>query len=495
MKQKKTESLKLNLIFNILYQVVTVLSPLIVTPKISRVFGVDYIGVKSYTFSIVYYFAIFGVLGLDMLGQRKIAIVKDDEYERSKIFWTIYSTRFFLVFISLIVYCFYALIAPFSVIERIVTLCWVFYLIREMINPIWFLQGLEKYRLISVLGIISQIAYVLGTILFINEKTDLPLYIVIYTVIPLVISLCYFPDVRNNAIFIKPKLNDMIHSLKESIVYFVPTIATAIYSMVDKTMLGFFDIQKISTGLYESSERLVKVALALSTASFTIMRTRMSYLFGKRNPEEYQKMCSIFMSFSMMLCWPIMFGIIGISKDFVPVFFGTGFEDVVGLSYIFSLVVPCLTISGLLQAIYIFPYGLQKTMDIYYGIIVSVNILMNLLFINLWGTVGAILASVFAEFLLALILIIRAKKDIEVGYLAVGSIKYFIASLIMLIVMNILSSSLSLNPIIKLSIEFICAVFTYFIVCFILQDRFVLTQAKKVFHRLIIFVRSKKSKE
>lgn len=484
MKQKRAESLKLNLLFNILYQMVTVLSPIIVTPKISRVFGVDYIGVKSYTFSIVYYFAIFGVLGLDMLGQRKIAIVKEDELERSKVFWTIYCTRFFLVFLSLIVYCIYASTSPLSKIERAVTFCWVFYLIREMINPIWFLQGLEKFRLLSILGIISQIGYILGTILLVGKKTDLPLYILVYTVIPLIISFCYFPTVRRNVIFIKPRLNDMIHSTRESIVYFVPTIATAIYSMVDKTMLGFFDPQKISTGLYESAERLVKVALALSTASFTIMRTRMSYLFGKRNSDEYRKTCSKFMSFSMMLCWPIMFGIIGISRDFVPVFFGAGFEDVVGLSYVFSLVVPCLTISGLLQAVYIFPYGLQKTMDIYYGIIVSINIVMNLILINFWGALGAIIASVFAEFLLALILINRAKTDIDVGYLAIGSIKYFLAGVIMLIVMWIISSSLSIDPIMKIAIEFTCAVFTYFIVCFILQDGFVLSQAKTISQRL-----------
>ena len=187
--------------------------------------------------------------------------------------------------------------------------------------------------------------------------------------IPLLISLCYFPVVFKHTKYVKPQKEEMIKSVKESLVYFIPTIATAIYSMIDKTMLGFFDPTKVSTGLYESAEKLVKVALAFSTASYTIVRTKMSNLYAKQNKELYNRYCSLFISVSMFLCWPIMFGIIGISRDFVPVFFGPGFDEVVGLSYIFSAVIPCLTISGLLQAIYIFPYGLQKTMDLYYVII------------------------------------------------------------------------------------------------------------------------------
>ena len=476
----KSESLKQNLIFNIMYQAITVLSPLIVTPKISRVFGLDYLGIKSFTFSVVYYFAIFGVLGLDLLGQRKIALVKDDLQQRSATFWTIYSTRFFLVFLSTCAYIIYFFIVDLKPIEKVVTLCWVFYLIREMINPIWFLQGMGKFKLVSILGIASQIGYIVCTVVFIKQKSDLPLYILFYTVIPLVISFCYFPTVMTNVKIARPTIHDMKAAIMESVIYFVPTIATAIYSMVDKTMLGVFDPQKISTGLYESSERLVKVALALSTASFTIMRTRMSYLFSKNDPSAYRKMTYVFMSFSLMLCWPIMFGIIGISKDFVPIFFGNGFEEVVSLSYVFSLVVPCLTISGLLQAIYIFPYGLQKTMDVYYGVIVTVNIIMNLVLIRFFGTVGAIIASVFAELLLAVILIIRAKNDIDVRFIAKGSIKYFVASIAMLLVMKSVSIYMRSNPIIKVSAEFVAAVITYFIMCFALRDKFVLDQSKAV---------------
>ena len=166
----KSESLKSNFIFNLIYQVVVVLTPLVLTPKLSRIFQADYLGVKSYTFTIVYYFAVFGLLGLDMLGQRKIAIVKDDPEKRNKFFSTIFFTRFILVFLSSLLFVGYIFLFSSSGFERTIFLCWLIYLVREMINPIWFLQGIEKYKILSILNILSQIIYVVFTFVFIKSK-------------------------------------------------------------------------------------------------------------------------------------------------------------------------------------------------------------------------------------------------------------------------------------------------------------------------------------
>ena len=480
---KKT-NLRLNLVFNVIYQLVAVLSPLLLTPKLSRVFGPDYLGLKSYSFSIVYYFAIFGVLGLDLLGQRKIAIERDNPEKLNKIFSSIFYTRFLLVLISIVLYLCYIPIFISDDFEKIVAVVWVIYLIRELINPVWVLQGLDKYQIVSVFSIISQISYIVFSLIFINDKSQLPLYILFFSAIPLVISICYFPFVLKNVKFVFIKFNELFLNIKESLVYFVPTIATAIYSMIDKTMLGIFDSTKVSTGYYESAEKLVKVALAISTASFTIMRTRSSYLYGLNDKSKYNSQCLSFISFSMMLCWPIMFGIIGIAYEFVPVFFGSEFECIIPFVYVFSLVVPCLTVSGLLQAIYIFPCNLQKTMDLYYLIIVIINIAMNLLLIYFFGTIGAIISSVFAEFILALILIIKARNKINISKIFIGSIKYIFSALVMLLFMIVFSKYVEINIYLKLIIEFLGAVVIYFVCCIVLKDKFVILQLNKIIEKI-----------
>ena len=193
MVKRGGNTLRQNLIYNIIYQVVVVLAPLVVTPKLSRILGADYIGLKSFTFSIVYYFAIFGVLGLDMYGQRCIAQAKNDKERRSRLFFTIGSLRTLLCAISLAIYILAFIAFNFDPLMKTVYLCWAVYLVREMINPVWYLQGTERYKVVSILSILSQLLYVVAVFCFVNSKEDISAYILCYTLIPLITSLIFVP--------------------------------------------------------------------------------------------------------------------------------------------------------------------------------------------------------------------------------------------------------------------------------------------------------------
>ncbi len=479
MRTIRKESLKQNLIFNVIYQVVVVLAPLVVTPKFSRVMGPDYVGVRSFTFSIVYYFAIFGALGLDMYGQRRIAIVKDDEEARSKVFWSVYLVKMTCCFISLCAYIVAFVVLPADPFMRLIYLCWTVYLVKEMINPVWYLQGIERFKLVSLLNIFSQIVYAVCVYVFVNNKEDLWLYVLFFNAIPLAIALMFIPIVLKDVGRVRFDKKDFFVTIKESLVYFVPTLASALYSMIDKTMLGLFDQTKVTTGYYEQAEKLVKVAIAFVTASFTIVRTRMSYVVENKTKEIYLSYCETFISFSMFLCWPIMFGIMGLARDFVPLFFGAGYDSVIPLVYIFVWIIPCLTISGLLQAMYIFPKGLQSTMNRYYIVILMVNCLLNLSLIPYFQSYGAVFASVSAEALLVIFLLNKAKKEICIKHFWVKSIRYIISAILMLMVM-LLISKVQVALIYKIMLEFIGGCGTYFIMTIILRDPFLISQIKKV---------------
>ncbi len=65
-------SLAKNYIFNLIFQMLTVITPLITTPYVARVLGAVNNGIYGYTFSIVTYFILFGSLGIAMYGQREI---------------------------------------------------------------------------------------------------------------------------------------------------------------------------------------------------------------------------------------------------------------------------------------------------------------------------------------------------------------------------------------------------------------------------------------
>ena len=82
--------LKKNYIYNMIYQILTLLLPLITVPYVSRILSTDGIGVYSYTYSIVYYFLLIALLGINNYGNRSIAKVRNNKKELSKVFFSIY---------------------------------------------------------------------------------------------------------------------------------------------------------------------------------------------------------------------------------------------------------------------------------------------------------------------------------------------------------------------------------------------------------------------
>ena len=58
-------NIKKNFIYNVLYQILIMILPLITTPYIARVIGANGVGVQSYTYSVVNYFVLFAMLGVN----------------------------------------------------------------------------------------------------------------------------------------------------------------------------------------------------------------------------------------------------------------------------------------------------------------------------------------------------------------------------------------------------------------------------------------------
>ena len=107
-KQNKMskKSIAKNYLYNLTYQVLTIILPIITIPYISRIFGAENIGIYSYTLSISAYFILFGSLGVALYGQREIAYNQKNNKKFSITFWEIVIFRFITMIISMIIFYF-----------------------------------------------------------------------------------------------------------------------------------------------------------------------------------------------------------------------------------------------------------------------------------------------------------------------------------------------------------------------------------------------------
>jgi len=112
------KSLKRNYIYNLFYQVLTLITPLITAPYLSRVLGPELIGQLSYAESVVSYFVLFATLGVTTYGSREIAYVQDDKEKRSEVFWntkflTLITTSVCLLFYTVFLFVYHSNIKLF----------------------------------------------------------------------------------------------------------------------------------------------------------------------------------------------------------------------------------------------------------------------------------------------------------------------------------------------------------------------------------------------
>ena len=104
------DSTKKNFTFQLLYQVVILVIPLIVSPYLTRTLGGNSLGVYSYTYSIAYYFVVFAMLGINTHGQRIISQRRSDITELRKTFWSLYCVHFITSLTALLAYIFYVIL-------------------------------------------------------------------------------------------------------------------------------------------------------------------------------------------------------------------------------------------------------------------------------------------------------------------------------------------------------------------------------------------------
>ena len=164
------KSISKNYLYQLSYQILALIIPLITTPYISRVLGAEGIGIYSFTYSIATYFVLFGSLGIAMYGQREIAYIQDKKEERDKTFWEIAILRIVLMMISATIFYFaYCTGAEYQLYFLIVLL----ELVSNALDISWFFQGMEEFKKTVTRNFIIKITFTVCIFLFVKSPEDL----------------------------------------------------------------------------------------------------------------------------------------------------------------------------------------------------------------------------------------------------------------------------------------------------------------------------------
>jgi Membrane protein involved in the export of O-antigen and teichoic acid len=393
-------SIKKNYIYNTLYQIFTLITPLITAPYISRVLGAEGVGIQSYTNSIATYFTLAAALGTAQYGQREIAMHRDDPHECSKTFWEIEVLSIISTIIVTFIWCIWIVITsqykPYYITLTILVLAVAF-------DISWYFAGKEQFQYIVLKNAAFKLIGIILLFVFIKKCDDLLLYIFILSTSQFLGNLSMWTYLKGSCEKVPLKQLNIKRHVKQTFAYFIPTIATSVYTVLDKTMIGVITNDVKENGYYEQATKIVKMAETLIFSLNTVMSSRMSYLYSQDKYDEIKEKIYKSFDFLMMLSIPLTFGIIGVANNFVPWFFGRDYGPVVYLLYTMAPIIVVITISNILGSQYLTPSGqrVRSSKAIIIGAVT--NFMLNSLLIPQWGAVGATIASVISELVISCI--------------------------------------------------------------------------------------------
>ena len=424
-----TKSIKRNYLYNMIYQVLILILPLVTTPYLSRVLGAEGIGIYGYTYAIVTYFILFGSLGVALYGQREIAYAQDNPDKRMTTFIEIILFRFITIAISIVVYTIVFINGTsYQDCYRIL----VIEIIAAAFDISWFFQGMEEFKRTVTRNVLVRICSVTCVFVLVKTKEDLGKFILIYSLADLIGNLSlwfYLPRYFKGA---KIKNVTIARHVAPIMMLFIPQIANQVYKILDTTMIGKIIPDKSETGYYEQAQKVIRLLLTIVTSLGVVMIPRMANTFANNDEAKIRDYLKMSFRFVFFLSFPIMFGISSVAHYFVPVFFGVGYEKVIVLIRIICPILLLMGIGNVLGTQYLIPTKRQKeyTISVLCGI--GVNFILNIILITRYASIGASVATVISELIVIAVQYLFVRNVISIRELLKIAWKYFVAALIML---------------------------------------------------------------
>jgi O-antigen/teichoic acid export membrane protein len=249
-----------NFVFLATIQASNVLISLITIPLLIQSIGVDQFGLVNLALSIIVLFNILVGFGYNLSGPREVAINHQDKKALSHLVSNIVFSKILMALIATL--CIILAVFAIGMFREYqwILLFSVLLLFSEATLPLWFFQGMEKMKVISVANVFGKLLYLMGIILFIHSPQQSIWVNFLMGLSGLIINLLlllyihFQMDIR----FYKPKFLQVFDSIKENGLFFLSNMAGHISINGGLIILSFFSTAAI-LGMFSLAERISMV--------------------------------------------------------------------------------------------------------------------------------------------------------------------------------------------------------------------------------------------
>ena len=452
-----------NYLYNLSYQILTIILPIITVPYVTRIFTSEALGNYIFYNSIVSYFSLFAMLGIGVYGTKQIAAASDV----SSTFWNIYAIQLIASILSIFVY----IIVVFSIpqMEGIVPLIVGITLFANMMDISWLFSGKEDFKKITIRNVVIRVIGVISIFTFVKSSDDLYLYVFLIVIFDFLGQFVMWVPAKK---FIKrPSFNTRImkKNLHPIVLLFLPQVAISLYVVLDRTLLGLLGSYS-DVGIYEQGQKLVSILLKVVSSLGVVMLPRVANLLSERRDKEAQNMVKFSFILYNLIIFPMIFGLIAVNEVFVKLFLGQNFQDVKYVLYVIVLNIMFVGWTNILGYQVLVVRNKNKEFMLSTTIPAFVSVAVNVAVIPFFGYIGASITSVVVEILVFAIQWYYSRNIINKNLLFNKDlVKIICSSLVMFGAVMLCKMTLGLDGIIGLIIYLAVGCISYLGMIFLLK--------------------------
>jgi len=341
-----------------------------------------------------------------------------------------------LVSIVYLVYCF-----TLGRENLLLGLIWGLWVVGSAIDVTWLLNGCQEFKIPMVRNFCTRLGGMAFIFLFVHTEADTWAYVFAISAPFFINAVLVWPFVRRYVDHVKPTWNKMVGHLKPNLLLFIPVIATSLYTLLDKVMLGLMAGYS-ETGMYDYAEKISKMPMAIITALGAVVLPKMTEVIAAGKMDEARGLIRTTMWFMEACASALCCGIIAVAPEFVPVFFGPGYEPCIQLMSLLSLIIPLICATNVMGIQYLVPSHRDKGFTASVLVGAMADLIINAILIPAFGAMGAAIATVISELAVLCVQAWLIRRELELAAYLRGTIPFVIIGIIMIAAIRAVSTTL-----------------------------------------------------
>lgn len=458
-----------NYLYNVAYQILVLIAPIVTAPYLARVLGADNLGIYSYVNSSGSIITTLSLLGIYAYGNRQTAYVRENRETLTSTFWELLIIRVGLGTIGTAAYIVYAV---FNQEYVRFFLIYYPYILAQFIDCSWIYVGLEDMKPAVMKNFVTKLVNIAGIFIFVRSKDDLWIYILLLAVTVLLANISIYTQLPRYIGKPKANIKNIPRHIKGATALFLPQVASLFYLQVDKVMLEWITGTTKQVSFYDQAEKIVTIPLSLITVISSVVMPRLANEYQKGNRKVIEALLVRAGKYALCMAMPMMLGMLCIAGKFIPWYLGEEFQATANAMMILSPIILLNSLAGISGNQYFTATNQMSILLKAYITAAVMNVGINAALIPHFGYKGAAVATVISSLSSVIMQYYYLTKQVDVKAFLKYAKTYLIGAVLMAVGISVLSWRMSASPLTTV-IQICIGVVIYFVFLIITRDSIV----------------------